>query len=82
MLYVTGSIYDWHTYSHDNSSHGIKIFIDINHTATIDPNALDGMKKKITNYFIAMKSDQFYKEKVFQYKGSDVLRESPFFRSP
>ena len=66
MLYVTGSIYDWHTYSHDNSSHGIKIFIDINHTATIDPNALDGMKKKITNYFIAMKSDQFYKEKVFQ----------------
>lgn len=66
MLYVTGSIYDWHTYSHDSSSNGIKIFIDINHTATIDPNALAEMKKKITNYFIAMKSDQFYKEKVSQ----------------
>ena len=66
MLYVTGSIYDWYTYSYDNINNGLNILININNAATIGPNALSTVKKKITSYFTAMKSDQFYKEKVSQ----------------
>lgn len=78
MLYLTGFIYDWYSYSQSKDGNGVDIFVDICSTGADsykkDPNKmLNRMKERMHDYFVYMGNSRESIAKVDRAKTPEAI---------